>query len=134
LEKVVESFGGKRSKELGDIHRRLATAYLSNQQQDKALEELEKAFRIEPGNILVLTQLGDVALAAGDMKKAQQMFRALLLQRLDESSPISKAQVFLRLGQIHERLGEGPKARQMYERAVQTDPNFDEAKRALQTL
>lgn len=134
LEKVVESFGGKRSKELGDIHRRLATAYLSNQQQDKALEELEKAFRIEPGNIHVLTQLGEVALAAGDMKKAQQMFRALLLQRLDEGAPISKAQVFLRLGQIHEKLGEGPKARQMYERAVQTDPNFEEAKRALQTL
>lgn len=134
LEKVVESFGGKRSKELGEIHRRLATAYLSNNEQTKALEELEKAFRIEPGNIFVLTQLGEVALAANDVKKAQQMFRALLLQRLDESSPVSKAQVFLRLGQIHEKMGEGPKARQMYERAVQTDPNFEEAKRALQTL
>lgn len=134
LEKVVEGFGGKRSKELGEIHRRLATAYLSQGEQVKAQEELDKAFRIEPGNVNILNQLGDVALTTGDMKKAQQMFRALLLQRLDATSPITKAQVFCRLGQVHQQLGEAPKAKQMYERALQADPQLSEAQAGLASL
>jgi len=134
LEKIVESYGGKRSKDLGEIHRRLATAYLSQNQADRALAELDKAFRIEPGNIQVLKQLGEVAITAGDMQKAQQMFRALLLQRLDESSPITKAEVFCRLGQIHRTLGETPKAKQMFERALQTDPSMKEAQEGLNSL
>jgi golgin subfamily B member 1 len=134
LEKIVESYGGKRSKELGEIHRRLASAHLAEGQTERALEELDKAFRIEPGNVQVLTKLGDVAIQVGDMKKAQQMFRALLLQKLDASSPITKAQVFLRLGEIHEKIGEMPKAIQMVERAVQSDANLEEAKQKLARL
>jgi len=121
LLKIVDSYGTKRPKELGEIHRRLAKAYLADGENQKAMEELDKAFRIEPGNVNVLTLLGQVALDIGDYKKAQQMFRALLLQKLDESSPLKKSEVFLRLGEIHEKVGEAPKAIQMYERAIQTD-------------
>ena len=121
LLKIVESYGAKRPKELGEIHRRLAKAYLADGESQKALDELDKAFRIEPGNVSVLTLLGQVALDTGDYKKAQQMFRALLLQKLDESGPMKKSEVFLRLGEVHEKVGEAPKAIQMYERAIQTD-------------
>lgn len=134
LERIVESYGGKRSKELGDIHRRLATAYLADGEQERALEELDKAFRIEPGNVSVLKQLGSVSLEAGDLKKAQQMFRALLLQKLDDSSPITKAEVFLNLGKVHQGLGEKPKAVQMLERAIQADAELAEAKTLLAEL
>lgn len=122
LQRIVDSFGTKRTKELGEIHRRLAAAYLAEGETQRALEELDKAFRIEPGNVNVLTLLGDVAFQAGDHKKAQQMYRALLLQKLDDATgPIKKSMVFFRLGQLHEQLDEKPKAVQMYERAVQTD-------------
>jgi len=121
LLKIVESYGTKRPKELGEIHRRLAKAYLADGENQRAMEELDKAFRIEPGNVNVLTLLGQVAMEIGDYKKAQQMFRALLLQKLDESGPLKKSEVFLRLGEIHEKVGEAPKAIQMYERAIQTD-------------
>jgi tetratricopeptide (TPR) repeat protein len=134
LEKIVESYGGKRSKELGEIHRRLATAYLADGETARALEELDKAFRIEPGNIAVLKKLGEVALEANDLKKAQQMFRALLLQKLDDSSPITKAEVFMNLGEVHQRLGETPKAIQMLERAVQSDDSLEAAKARLAEL
>jgi tetratricopeptide (TPR) repeat protein len=133
LERIVQSFGPKRTKELGDIHRRLAAAYLAEGQTQKALEELDKAFRIEPGNVGVLTQLGEVAMKVQDYKKAQQMYRALLLQKLDDNGPIKKSLVFLRLGEVHEALGEKPKAQQMYERAVQTDGS-PEAKLKLEAL
>jgi uncharacterized protein HemY len=81
----------------------------------------------------VLTQLGEVALKVQDYKKAQQMYRALLLQKLDEAGPIRKSFVFVRLGEIHEALGEKPKAQQMYERAIQTDGS-PEGKQKLEAL
>ena len=134
LEKIVASYGAKRTKELAEIHRRLASAYLADGNGQRALEELDKAFRIEPGNIGVLASLGEVALNVGDVKKAQQMYRALLLQKLDDAGPIKKATVFVRLGDIHDKLGEKPKAVQMYERALQTDANLEEAKTKLAAL
>jgi tetratricopeptide (TPR) repeat protein len=132
LERIVASYGTKRTKELAEIHRRLANAYLADDNGQRALEELDKAFRIEPGNVGVLSLLGEVALKVGDLKKAQQMYRALLLQKLDEGGPIKKALVFVRLGDIHARLGEKPKAVQMYERALQTDTALEEARTKLQ--
>jgi tetratricopeptide (TPR) repeat protein len=134
LQRIVDSFGTKRTKELGEIHRRLAAAYLADNEVQRALDELDKAFRIEPGNVHVLTLLGSVALQVGDFKKAQQMYRALLLQKLeDPNSPIKKSMVFFQLGQIHEKLEEKPKAVQMYERAVQTD-GLEQAKARLAAL
>ncbi|MDX2051207.1 MAG: tetratricopeptide repeat protein [Polyangiaceae bacterium] len=134
LEKVVESYGGKRAKELGEVHRRLANAYRTAGNMARTLEELDKAFRIEPGNVSVLKELGMVALEASDLKRAQQMFRALLLQKFDAQSPITKAEVFLYLGDIHEKLGEKDKALQMFERAVQTDATLGEAQKRLDAL
>jgi tetratricopeptide (TPR) repeat protein len=134
LEKIVQSYGAKRTKELAEIHRRLASAYLADSEGQRALEELDKAFRIEPGNVSVLALLGEVALNVGDLKKAQQMYRALLLQKLDDGGPIKKGLVFVRLGDIHDKLGEKPKAVQMYERALQTDATLDEAKTKLNAL
>ena len=131
LERIVASYGTKRTKELAEIHRRLANAYLADDNGQRALEELDKAFRIEPGNIGVLSLLGETALKVGDLKKAQQMYRALLLQKLDEGGPIKKAIVFVRLGDIHQKLGEKPKAVQMYERALQTDAALEEARTKL---
>jgi len=134
LEQVVASYAGKRAKELAEVHRRLANAYRTEGDIARTLEELDKAFRIEPGNISVLKQLGLVALEASDLKKAQQMFRALLLQKFDAKSPISKAEVFMYLGEIHEKMGEADKALQMFERAVQTDPALSQAAQMLAAL
>lgn len=134
LERVVESFGTRRSRELADVHRRLAAAYRANGAQDKAIAELDKAFRIEPGNIAVLKGLGELTIEAGDFKRAQQMFRALLLQKLDQTSPITKGEVYYYLGLVHHKLAENDKAVQMLERAVQTEPQLTLATQLLAQL
>jgi tetratricopeptide (TPR) repeat protein len=134
LEKIVESYGGKRSKELAEIHRRLAAAHLAENNSQKAMEELDKAFRIEPGNVHVLKQLGLVSLELNDTKKAMQMFRALLLQKLEANAPITKAEVFYYLGVVHNKMGEKAKAIQMVERAIQTDAGLASAKQLLAEL
>jgi len=134
LEKVVASFAGKRSKELATIHQRISRARLAAGDTARALSELEQAFKIDPGSVSVLRDLGSLAIDTGDLERAQKTYRALLLQKLDASSPISKAEVFLRLGEIAGRLGDKPKAVQMLERALENDPTLSMAKAMLAEL
>lgn len=145
LQKIVESYGGKRSKDLAGIHHRLAKAYIADNERDKALNELDIAFKIDPGSVGILRELGvlslDMASAADDAKlktehieRAAKTFRALLLQKLDEGSPITKGEVFYYLADISHRQGDDKKALQMVERALDNDKEFAPAKELLAKL
>src|SRR5262252_4266017 len=57
----------------------------------------------------------------GYIDRAQKTFRALLLQKLDDRSPITKGEVFYYLGEISHRQGDDKKAIQMLERALDND-------------
>ena len=60
---------------------------------------------------------------------------ARLLQTFDEKTAgITEASVYLALGQIHLMSGEAPKARNMFERGLETDPKNEELKQALASL
>jgi tetratricopeptide (TPR) repeat protein len=134
LERIVQSYAGRRSKELGEIHRRLADAYLADNDVTRALEELDRAFKIEPSNVHVLKKISDVAMTAGDYKKAQLVLRALMMQKLDQGSPITRAEVFMRIAEVHEKLGEREKAIQMLERSLQADDKLSAARERLAVL
>ncbi len=136
LERIVESYGGRRTKELGEIHRRLAQAYLSQGEPDRAKDELEKAFRIEPGNVRVIALLADVCLQINDAKRAQQLYSSLIIQipKLGPDSPISKAEIYAHRGEASRILGEKQKAISDFERALQADPTLDAVKAKLAAL
>src|SRR5262249_44726366 len=128
LQKIVDSYGGRRTKDLAGIHHRLAKAYLTEGEKEKSLDQLDIAFQIDPRSIAGLRGLGILSLelsSASDAKvketnidRAQKTFRALLLQKLDDSSPITKAEVFYYLAEISHRQNDDKKALQMLERAL----------------
>ena len=66
--------------------------------------------------------------------RAQKTFRALLLQKLDDTSPISKGEVFYYLAEISHRQGDDKKAIQMLERALDSNKEFAPAKELLAKL
>lgn len=143
LQKIVESYGGRRSKEVAGIHHRLARAYLADGDRPKALSELDTAFKIDPGSIVVLRDLGVLSLELADsdteqkdayVDRAGKTFKALLLQRLDEGAPITKAEVFYYLGEVSHRQGDDKKAIQMLERALDNDKNLTKAKELIAKL
>ncbi len=144
LRRVVESYGGRRSKELGDIYFRIASAYLADGDDDAALKELELARKMDPGSIPTLHALGELSIRMADasedaereehLKRAGNNFRSLLLQRLGESSPLSKAEVFCYLAEVHHRQGDDKKAIQMLERALASDKGLERAKELLDEL
>jgi tetratricopeptide (TPR) repeat protein len=134
LEKVIASFGNKRTKELALYHHRLARALNQLGDRDVALTQLDMAFKIDPGSVSVLRDLGVLAFETNDLDRAQKTFRALLLQRLDPNAGISKGEVFYYLGEISARLGDKAKAVQMFERAIENDPGLERARARLTEL
>ncbi len=134
LERIIASFGTKRTKELSLYHHRLGRALISLGERDLALAQFDLAFKIDPGSIEVLRDLGVLSLETGDLDRAQKTFRALLLQKLDANAGISKGEVFLRLGEISMKQGDKPKAIQMLERAIENDPQLAQAKTMLADL
>jgi tetratricopeptide (TPR) repeat protein len=136
LERIVASYGGRRTKELGDIHRRLGEAYLSQGTADRAKEEFEKAFRIEPGNVKVIARLAQVCLSTGDAKRAQQLYSSLIIQipKLEPGGPVTKAIIYGRRGEASLLLGERDKAKMDLERALKEDPSLGWVREKLESL
>jgi tetratricopeptide (TPR) repeat protein len=134
LERVIASFGGRRTKELALYHHRLAGALAQLGEKDVALAQLDMAFKIDPGSVSVLKDLGVLAFETNDLDRAQKTFRALLLQRLEPNVGISKGQVFYYLGEISAKQGDKAKAVQMFERAVENDPALVAARTKLTEL
>jgi tetratricopeptide (TPR) repeat protein len=134
LEKVIASFGNKRSKELSLYHHRLGRALAALGDKEAGLAQFDLAFKIDPGSVGVLKDLGILALETNDLDRAQKTFRALLLQRLDPSMGITKGEVFLYLGDISAKQGDKVKAVQMLERALENEPTLEKARTKLQDL
>ncbi len=134
LERVIASFGNKRSKELSLYHHRLGRTLASLGDKDVALVQFDMAFKIDPGSVTVLKDLGVLALETNDLDRAQKTFRALLLQRLDPNTGITKGEVFYYLGEISAKQGDKAKAVQMLERAIENEPSLDRARTKLLEL
>ena len=134
LERVIASFGNRRTKELALYHHRLARALAQLGDKDVALAQLDMAFKIDPGSVTVLKDLGVLAFETNDLDRAQKTFRALLLQRLEPNVGISKGEVFYYLGEISAKQGDKAKAVQMFERAIENDPALALARTKLTEL
>jgi tetratricopeptide (TPR) repeat protein len=134
LERVIASFGARRTKELALYHHRLARALAQLGDKDVALAQLDMAFKIDPGSVTVLKDLGVLAYETNDLDRAQKTFRALLLQRLEPNVGISKGEVFYYLGEISAKQGDKAKAMQMFERAIENDPALALARTKLTEL
>jgi tetratricopeptide (TPR) repeat protein len=134
LERLIASFGNRRTKELALYHHRLASALAQLGDKDVALAQLDMAFKIDPGSVTVLKDLGVLAFETNDLDRAQKTFRALLLQRLEPNVGISKGEVFYYLGEISAKQGDRAKAVQMFERAIENDPALALARTKLSEL
>jgi tetratricopeptide (TPR) repeat protein len=124
LEKVIALFGTQRTRELASYHHRLASALSQLGDKEVALAQLDRAFMIDPGSVSVLRDLGVLAFETNDLERAQKTFRALLLQRLDGSSGISKGEVFFYLGAISAKQGDKARAVSLYKQAIETEPSL----------
>lgn len=134
LEKIIESFGGRRSKELASYHHLLGRAMEGMGDTEGALQHYDSAFKIDLTNVAVLRDLGKLTHATGDYARAQKTFRALLLQKLDDKAGITKADVYFYLGDLANKDGDQRKAISMLERAITEQKEHPQATALLAEL
>jgi golgin subfamily B member 1 len=134
LEKIIASYGTRRTKDLAQWQHRLGRALEANGNLAGALAQYDGAFKIDLTSVPILRDLGMLTLKMGDYERAQKTFRALLLQRLDASAGISKADVYYYLGETLSRQNDAPKAIGMLERAVETERGHAAATQLLARL
>jgi tetratricopeptide (TPR) repeat protein len=125
---------GRRSKELGRLNFRLGAIAEKQGDRTLALQQYQAAYQIDASHAPTLAALGRIWIEASEWEKARRIYRSMLLQNLDPSAGVTKADVYLQLGIIHEKVNEAPKAVGMYERGLETDPNHAELKAALQRV
>jgi len=83
FQKAVEFDGGG-----GDTRNEMAICLMELGDLDAARRELEAALKDEPENVKIISNLGVLAMKAGDTDKAAAFFRAVL--ELDPDDPVAK--------------------------------------------
>jgi tetratricopeptide (TPR) repeat protein len=127
LERIIASYGTRRTKDLAQWQHRLGRALDGLGDTAAALAQYDAAFKIDLTSVPILRDLGLLCLKTGDLERAQKTFRALLLQRLDPTAGISKADVYFYLGDTLARQGDTVKAIGMLERSLESDKHHARA-------
>ncbi|MBC8131773.1 MAG: tetratricopeptide repeat protein, partial [Deltaproteobacteria bacterium] len=133
LERLLDQLGkARRGKDVARVLQRLGAVAEAKGDRAAAHERYTAAYKLDPGHPGTLAALGRLAFANADLEGARRYFRSLLLQTFDEKTAgITKAGVYLALGRIHLQAGEAPKARNMFERGLESDPKSEDLKTAL---
>lgn len=134
LEKIIASYGTKRAKEVAQYQHRLGQALEGLGHTAQALAAYDAAFKIDLTSVAILRDLGRLCYSSNDFDRAQKTFRALLLQKLDANSGITKGDVYFYLGDISAKQGDPKKGIQMLERAVQEEAGHPRATALLAQL
>jgi tetratricopeptide (TPR) repeat protein len=132
---VVDLTKARRGKDAARWYQRLGVIAEAKGDLAAAAESLTAAYKLDPSHPGTLAALGRLAFQRNDHDSARKFYRSLLLQNFDEASTgVSKGEVYLMLGRMHVAAREIPKARNMFERGLETDPKNAELKAALATL
>lgn len=134
LERIIASYGTRRTKDLAQWQHRLGRALEALGETAAALAQYDAAFKIDLTSVPILRDLGLLCLKTGDLERAQKTFRALLLQRLDASAGITKADVYYYLAETLSKQNDAPKAIGMLERALESDKQHARAAALLARL
>ena len=124
LKAMIDAFGGRRPKERAPVHYQMARLELSMGNRARALVELDTAARVDPQNPEILRTLAELARDDGQLERAEKSYRALLVvlrrsEDTDEPPAVARSEVLLELSAIAERHGEGDRAREILESAIE---------------
>jgi tetratricopeptide (TPR) repeat protein len=124
----------RRAKDVARYQQRIGGLREAAGDVAEALKSYEEAYRVDPSSGATLAGLGRLYMAQKDWDKAQRIYRSMLLQNLDPSVGVSKADVYLQLGNVHVQKAENPKAKSMFERGLETEPTHAALREALAAL
>ncbi len=123
---LVEQAGWRKTRKRGVLHQRLAGIARAQGDTALALVELEQASSMDASSPEILTQLGEVAEAAGDLDKAERAYRTLLMQARDGArseqdaagAGLALTEILLRLHGLARKRGHAGEADELLDSAL----------------
>lgn len=113
-------------------YRALTELYVSAKQYDRAFATIGMRLLAKPADPVALYSYGRTASISGqNLERGEQALRAYIAAPLS-SPPVANAHY--RLGLILEKRGDKEGAKREYRAAVQLNPHYDEAKKALRAV
>jgi thioredoxin-like negative regulator of GroEL len=132
LTRTIASYRGKRSRELGTLHHRLARVAQLDGDRIGEVQSLTTALDMDPQNGYAASELAAAAMDLGQWEVANRALRAITMLKGD--APMSKAVAYKHLGEIAYQQGDSKRAVVMLKRAVDEDPSLEEARALLQQI
>ena len=129
-----EAKAGRRMKDVARFRQRQGGILEARGDRAGALAAYEEALRVNPTDVTTMTGLGRLYFAAEDWEKARKIYQSLVLQNVDVETGVTKAEVYWALGKIHLQLGQPPKAKSMFQRGLEIEPNNAKLREALASV
>ncbi|HSK03030.1 MAG TPA: tetratricopeptide repeat protein, partial [Kofleriaceae bacterium] len=125
---------GRRMKDVARFRQRQGGILEARGDHAGALAAYEEALRVNPTDVTTMTGLGRLYFAQEEWEKARRIYQSLVLQNIDPDAGVTKGEVYWRLGSIFHRLGQAPKAKSMFQRGLELEPNNQQLRDALAAL
>jgi tetratricopeptide (TPR) repeat protein len=126
LTALLEEFGRRRTKERASVHHHLAKIALATGDLDEALLQAEEASKIERTDPAILMLLAQVARQKGQLDRAEQAYRTLLLLvsrqaplPSDEADAVGESTILFELYGIARDKGQADRARDLLDSALE---------------
>ena len=129
-----EAKAARRMKDVARFRQRQGAILDARGDQKGALTAYEEALRVNPTDVATMTGLGRLYFSSGDWEKARKIYQSLVLQNIDPEAGVTKGEVYWALGKIHIELGQGPKAKSMFQRGLELEPQNAKLREALSSL
>jgi len=132
LEALLADPKSLRSEELASLYQRQSRLYLAAGDKDGQLASLKKALDTDRKSVAIANELADLAEASGDDELALRALRVVAASPIKDGKVIGSA--YLRQARIAHRAHDRSRAIIFVKRALQEDPDLDEAKALLDQL
>lgn len=126
LTALLEEFGRRRTKDRASVHHHLAKIALATGDLDEALLQAEEASKIERTDPSILMLLAQVARQMGQLDRAEQAYRTLLLLvsrqaplPSDEVDAVGESTILFELYGIARDKGQADRARDLLDSALE---------------
>jgi tetratricopeptide (TPR) repeat protein len=129
-----EAKTARRMKDVARFRQRQGAILDARGDKGGALTAYEEALRVNPTDVATMTGLGRLYFSSGDWEKARKIYQSLVLQNIDPEAGVTKGEVYWALGKIHIELGQGPKAKSMFQRGLELEPGNTKLREALSSL
>ncbi|MCU0661270.1 MAG: tetratricopeptide repeat protein, partial [Myxococcota bacterium] len=116
--------GVKRTPaELLSVHKKLGLVADKLDKLDKAISSYEAAYASDTSNLEIVMSLAEAYFRAKEWEKAFKLYQMVLVHYRDKQGKDEIVEIFYRLGHIKNQVGERRKALNMFDKALELDPN-----------